>query len=109
MDQNNGPEANVSKDGTRSTIEMDLQEIFPHLTRIALQGQTSHMRITIRTMEDHMISAQISFPIEAMKIGPEIDLSLFKMGHGETTETFSFSIDFKERILTKHFLPPTMK
>ena len=87
MDQSNGLEAKTSKVESKITIMMDLQEVFPHLIRISLHGQTSHMGITIRPMEDHMINAQISHSTEAMEIVPEMDLSIIRMGPGETTET----------------------
>ena len=71
IDQNNGLEAKISKEN-RITIMIDLQEASPHLIRIFPQGQTSHMGITIRAMEDHMINVQISHLIEAMEIDPEL-------------------------------------
>ena len=86
MDQNNELEAKTSKEEIRTTTLMDLQEVFPHLIRTSLRGQTSHMGKTIRTMEDHMINAQISNSIEAMEIEPKMDLSLSRMGPGKTVE-----------------------
>ena len=56
-----------------------LQENFPHLIRISLHGQTSLMGTTIRTMEDHMINAQISHLIEAMEVDTQMDLSTIRM------------------------------
>ena len=38
-------------------------------------------------MEDHMINAQISHSMEAIEIDTELDLSIFRMGPGETKET----------------------
>ena len=45
------------------------------------------MGTTIRAMDDHMINAQISHLIEAMKIDPEMDLSTIRMGIGEKMGT----------------------
>ena len=86
MDENNGLEAEISNEKGRITKMMDLQETFPHVIRISLQVQTSHMGITVRTMEDHLIIAQISHSIEAIEIDPETDLSIIRMGPGKTTE-----------------------
>ena len=58
-DQNNGLETKISKEEIRIRIMIDLQEVFPHVSRIFFHGETSHMGITIRTMEDHTVNAQI--------------------------------------------------
>ena len=71
----------------RITILIDLQENFPQLIRISIQGQTSHTGIVMRTMEDHMINAQISHSAEAMEVDLGMDFSAITMGPGETTET----------------------
>ena len=55
--QNNGLEAKIFKSETNTTLTMDSGEISPLLIRVSLEGQTSHMRTTIRTMEGHMINA----------------------------------------------------
>ena len=88
MDQNNGIEARISKEETRTILTMDLEEIPPTLIRISPQDQTSHMGITVQTMEDHMISAQINHSIETMETDLETDLSTIRMGTGETMEIF---------------------
>ena len=67
---------------------MGLEGISPTLIRISLQDQTSHMGTIVQTMEDQTTHAQISHSIEAMKIGLEMDLSIIRMGIGETMETF---------------------
>ena len=67
---------------------MDLQENFPHLITIFLHRQDSHMGITIRTLEDHLINAKISHSIETMEIDLEMHLSTIRMETGETMETF---------------------
>ena len=64
MDQNNGLEAKISKEETRTTLTRHLGS--PILIRISLPDQTSHMGTTIRIKEDHIINAQISHSIEAM-------------------------------------------
>ena len=87
MDQNNGLEAKISKEGTRITKMIDLQEFFPNLMRILLQSQFSHLRITIRTMEDHMINAKTIHSVEAMEIDYEMDLPKLRMGTAETMGT----------------------
>ena len=69
MDQNNGPEAKVSNEEIRITTMKDLQESFPHLIKISLQGPTSHMRTITRTTEDQMINSQLSHSIEMAEIG----------------------------------------
>ena len=88
MDQNNGLEAKVSERGTRNTLTMGLGEIPPLLIKFSLQGQTWLMGKTIRTMEDHMINAQISHSMEKMEIDPEKNLSTTPMGTGEKIEIF---------------------
>ena len=51
MDQNNGPEAKIFKEETRTLLTIDLGEVPLLLTRISLQDQTSHMGITVRRMK----------------------------------------------------------
>ena len=79
MHQNNGLEAKFSKEGIRITIRIDLLEIFPHLIGIFLHDQTSHMGITIRTMEDYMVNAQINHSLETIETYLEMDLSTIRM------------------------------
>ena len=88
MDQNNGLQAKISKEETRTTRTMDLGEIPPLPNRVSLQGQTLHMGTTVRTTEDHMTNAQISQSIETMEIDLKMDLSTTRMGTGETMEIF---------------------
>ena len=87
MDQNDRLEAKFFKEEIRILIMMNLQEIFPHPIRNSLHGQTSYMVLTIQTMEDPLINAQISHSKEAMENDPEMDLSIIRMGPGETMET----------------------
>ena len=86
MDQNNGLEARIFKEETRTILTMDLEEIPRTLIRISLRDPTSHMGIIVRTMEDHMTNAPISRSIEAMATDLEMDLSTIRMGTGETME-----------------------
>ena len=60
MGQSNELEAKILKAEARTLLAIDLLEV-PRLllTRVSLQGQTSHMRIITRTREDHMINTQI--------------------------------------------------
>ena len=73
MDQNNVPDAKISKEEIRITIMMDLQEIFLHLIETSHQAPTSYKRTITRTTEDHMINAQISQSIDMMEIDLEMD------------------------------------
>ena len=101
MDQNNGLEAKSSREETKITKLMDLQEIFPHLIEISLQGPTSYMRTIIRTTEYHMINAQTSHSIETMEIDLELNPSTTRTGTGETMEIFRVPIGSKKKLLTK--------
>ena len=88
MDQNNGLKAMIFKEETRTLLTIDLGEVPLLLTRISLQDQTSQMGITIRTMEDHMINAQVNRSIETIETGLEMDLSTIRVETGETMESF---------------------
>ena len=88
MDQNNGLEAKISKGETRTLLTRELGESPLLLTRISLQDQTLLMGITIRAMEDHMITAQTHHATETMETDLEMDLSTIRMGTGGTMETF---------------------
>ena len=46
------------------------------------------MRVTVQTMEDQLINAQINYSIGTMEIDPEMDLSTIRMETGGKTETF---------------------
>ena len=89
MDQNNGTEAETSKQEIRFKIMMDLQEVLPHLIRVSLTDKTSLMDTTIRKTEKHVINAQNSHSIEAMEIDLEMDLSTTRMGTRKTVEIFA--------------------
>ena len=104
MAQSNGIESKISKEEIRITINMDLQESFPHLTRISLQGPTSHMRSITRRTQDLMINAQISHSIGTMEIDLEMDFSTTRMGTGDTMEIFLVVHRLKEE--TSHKIIP---
>ena len=88
MGQNDKLEAKILKEEIRTTLTMDLREIPPTLIRVSLPDQASHMGTTIRTMEDHMVNAQISHSIDAMEIDIEMKLSTIRMETGEAVENF---------------------
>ena len=87
MDQNIGLEAKISREDTRTILPIDLGEIPALLIRTFPRGQSSHMGVTIRLLEDHMINAQISHSIEAMVIDLEMDLPTIRMEPGKTMGT----------------------
>ena len=88
MDQNNGLEAKISKEKSRTLLTIKLGEVPLLLTRISLQDQTSSMGITIRATEGHMITAQTHHSIETIKIDLKLDISTIRMETGETMGTF---------------------
>ena len=88
MDPNNGLEARISKEETRTILTMDLEDIPPTLIRIPLRDPTSHMGIIVQTMEDPMINSQINHSIETVEIDLEMNLSTTRMRTGETMEIF---------------------
>ena len=109
MDHRNGPEAKISKRETGTTLTMDLRETPPPLIKTSPPDQTSHLGTTIRTIEDHMINAQITHSIETNEIDLKVDLSTIRMETGEIMELFRLLHRLKERLLTKKFIPPTKK
>ena len=88
MDQNNGLEAKISTEETRTLPTIDSGEVPLMSTRVSLQDRTLHIGTTTRVIEDHMTNARISHSIEAMETDPEMNLSTIKMGTGRTMETF---------------------
>ena len=88
MDQNNGLEARISKEETRTFLTIDLGEVPLLFTRISLHYRTSHMGKTIPTREDYLMNAQINHSIGTMETDLEMDLSTIRMGTGETMATF---------------------
>ena len=88
MDQNNGLEAKISKEETRTLPMIDSGEVLLIATKIFLQDPTLHMGTTVRMRDDHLINAQASLLIETMETDPEMNLSTTRMGTGGTMETF---------------------
>ena len=82
IDQNNGLEAKISREETRTILTMDSGENPLLLIRFFLPDKTFYMRITIRIREDHMINAQISHSIETRKIDLETNLSTIRVETG---------------------------
>ena len=88
MNQKDGLEAEIFNEKIRTTLTMGLREAPPSPIKSSLQDHASHMGTTIRTMEDHMINAQISHSIEAMGIDLEMNLSTIRIATGETMKNF---------------------
>ena len=109
MDQNNGLEAKTSKEETRTTITMDLAELTLLPVRVFLQVQPSHMGTTLRTMEDHMINAQISRLIETMEIDLEMDLSTIRTRTGATMAIFPVLLRLKGKTSQKTIRIPNQE
>ena len=88
MDQNNGLEAKISKEETRTLLTIDLGEVPIMPTRNSLQDTTLHIGTRIQIMEDHMANAQISHSMEAMETDLEMNLSTIRLKTGKTMEIF---------------------
>ena len=88
MDQNNGPEAKIFKDKTRTLTMIDVGEVHLIATKISLRDPTLHIETTVRTIDDHLINAQIGHLIETMETDPDMNLSTTRMGTGGTMGTF---------------------
>ena len=88
MDRNNGLEAKIFKDETRTLTMIDSGEIPLMSTKISLQDPTLHTEPTVRTIDNHLINAQISHLIETMETDPDMNLSTTRMGTGGTMGTF---------------------
>ena len=86
--QNNGLEAKISKEETRTLPMIDSGEVPLIATKISLQDSTLHIASTVRMIEDHLTDAQISHLIETMETDPDKNLSTNRMGTGRTMETF---------------------
>ena len=86
--QNNGREAKISKEETRTLLTIDLGEVPLKPNRNSHQDPTLHIGTTIRILEDHMTKAQISHSKEAMETDLEMNLSTTRMKTRETMETF---------------------
>ena len=88
MYQNNGLEAKIFKDETRTLAMIDSGEARLIATKISLQDPTLHIETTVRTIDDHLINVQISQLIETMETDPDMNLSTTRMGTGGTMGTF---------------------
>ena len=88
MDQNNGLEAKISKEETRTLSMIDSGEVPLIATKISLQDPTLHIGTTVRMIDDRLINAQVSHLIETMETDPDMNLSTTRMGTGRTMETF---------------------
>ena len=88
MDQNNGLEAKISKEETRTLPMIDSGEVPLIASKISLQDPTLHIGTTVRIIDDHLTNAQISHLIETMETDPDMNLSTTRMGTGGTMETF---------------------
>ena len=88
MDQNNGPEAKIFKDGTRTLAMIDSGDVHLIAIKIPLQDPTLHTETTVRTIDDHLINAQISHSIETMETDPDMNLLTTRMGTRGTMGTF---------------------
>ena len=88
MDQNNGLEAKVFKDETRTLAMIDSGEVPLIATKTSLQDPTLQIGTTVRMRDDHLINVQISHLIETMETDPDMNLSTTRMGTGGTMGTF---------------------
>ena len=88
MDENNGLEAKISREETRTLPMIESGEVPLIATKISLQDPTLHIGTTVRMIDDHLINAQISHLIETMETDPDMNLSRTRMGTGGTMETF---------------------
>ena len=88
MDQNNGLEAKIFKDETRTLAMIDSGEDRLIATKISLQDPTLHIETTARTIDDHLIYVQISHLIKTMETDPDMNLSTTRTGTGGTMGTF---------------------
>ena len=88
MDQNNGLEAKISRDETRTLAMIDSGEVPLIATKISLQDPALHIETIVRTIDDHLINVQISHLIETMETDPDMNLSTTRMGTGGTMGTF---------------------
>ena len=88
MDQNNGLEAKIFKDETRTLAMIDSGEVHLIATKISPRDPTLHKKTTVRTIDDHLINVQISHLIETLETDPDMNLSTTRMGTGGTMGTF---------------------
>ena len=104
MDRNNGPEARVSKDETRTLAMKDSGEVHLIATTISLRDPALHIETTVRTIDDQLINAQIIHSIETMETDPDMNLLTTRMGTGGTMGTFLVLHQIQEE--TSHKIIP---
>ena len=88
MDQNNGLEAKISKEETRTLPMINSGEVPLIASKNSLQDPTLHIGTAVRMIEDHLINAQISHLIKTMETDPDMNLSTIRMGTGGTMGAF---------------------
>ena len=88
MDQNNGLEAKITEEETRTTPTKDLGEVPLLFTRTSPDDPTSHMGTAIQKSQIILINAQNNHSIGMMETDLEMDLSATRMRTAETMETF---------------------
>ena len=104
MDQNNGLEAKIFKDETRTLAMIDSGEVHLIATKISLRDPTLHIETTARTIDDHLINVQISHLIETMETDPDTNLLTNRLGTGGTMATFLVLHQIQEK--TSHKTTP---
>ena len=104
MDQNNGLEARISKEETRTLPMIDSGEVPLIATKISLPDPTLHIGTTVRMIDDHLINAPISHLLETMETDPDLNLSTTRMGTGGTMGTFLVLHQIQEE--TSHKIIP---
>ena len=87
MDQNNGLEAKIFKDETRTLAMIDSGEVPLIATKTSLQDPTLHIGTIVRMIDDHLINVQISHLIETMETDPDMNPTT-RMGTGGAMGTF---------------------
>ena len=107
MDQNNGLEAKISKEETRTLPTIDLGGVPLMPNRLFFQDPTLHIGKTIRMMESHMTNVQLSRSIAAMETDLELNLSTIRMETGGTMETFL--VLYRRQGETSHRIIPITK
>ena len=88
MDRKKGLEVKIIREETRTTVTRDLLGTPHQLIRTSLSDQTPHTGTAIRTMEDHMINAQMNHSSETMDIVLEMNLSTIRKQTAETLDFF---------------------
>ena len=101
MDQNNAPEAKISKEETRRFLTIDLGEVSLLLIKTSLQGPTLHMKTITRTIEDHMITPKSAIQKTLWKSTSKWIFQQLEWKLAEQWNFSSFPIDSKKKFPTK--------